>query len=124
MLKQTHRKLLKEIEYGVQLELELSELKEQHQKVMKENVEIGRELEKVVGGQQRHVNEKVRQVETALVESQKKNDLLRIDLESMRSKVLEVMAAKEAAEEERVEADRNTERMDQKIAQRCRDVGL
>lgn len=72
---------------------------------------MNRQLERTVGSQQKHASEKVRQAETALVESEKKNDLLRIDLEGMRSKVLEVMAAKEQAEEDRVEVDRDLDRL-------------
>ena len=54
------------------------------------------------GHQQRFVMDKTRQIENALVESEKKNDLLRIDLESMRSKVLELMTAKDSIEEEKI----------------------
>lgn len=42
--------------------------------------------------------DKARQLELNLVDSEKKNDLLRIDLESMRSKVVELISAKQAAE--------------------------
>jgi hypothetical protein len=42
--------------------------------------------------------DKARQLELNLVDSEKKNDLLRIDLESMRSKVVELISAKQLAE--------------------------
>ena len=82
------------MEYTKELEVQIQTLETQNQRVKKDYDGVSKQLERAVGNQQKHASEKVRQAETALVESEKKNDLLRIDLESMRSKVLEVMTAK------------------------------
>ena len=74
--------------------MQVQTLETQNQRVKKDYDGVSKQLERAVGNQQKHASEKVRQAENALVESEKKNDLLRIDLESMRSKVLEVMTAK------------------------------
>ena len=82
------------MEYTKELEVQIQTLETQNQRVKKDYDGVSKQLERAVGNQQKHASEKVRQAEPALVESEKKNDLLRIDLESMRSKVLEVMTAK------------------------------
>lgn len=46
---------------------------------------------------ERDRNDRVKQLENNLVESEKKNDLLRIDLESMRSKILECITFRQTA---------------------------
>jgi hypothetical protein len=59
--------------------------------------------------------EKVKQLELNLLESDKKNDLLRIDLESMRTKILEFITAKQTAEDERREHEQIVAKHNERI---------
>lgn len=63
----------------------------------------------------RSSSDKLRQLELNLVESEKKNDLLRVDLDSMRAKMLEMVAAKQHLEEERAEHDKLQGKLNDKI---------
>ena len=53
--------------------------------------------------QERHVQDKVKQIQLVLVDSEKKNDLLRVDLETMRNKTSELIMINKKLEQEKEE---------------------
>ena len=53
--------------------------------------------------QERHVQDKVKQIQLVLVDSEKKNDLLRVDLETMRNKTSELIMINKKLEKEKEE---------------------
>jgi len=54
-------------------------------------------------------------MELNLVESEKKNDLLRVDLDSMRAKMLEMITTKQLLEEERADHEKIQTKLNDKL---------
>lgn len=58
----------------------------------RDNEQISRKASSQISKQEKIVQDRLKQLELNLVESEKKNDLLRSDLDTMRSKTLELAA--------------------------------
>lgn len=116
-LVETHSKLIQELEYSKDLEEQLRDLDHRYANTMAENENLVKRLNAATAKHEkdRSSSDKLRQLELNLVESEKKNDLLRVDLDSMRAKMLEMVAAKQHLEEERAEHDKLQGKLNDKI---------
>ena len=89
-LLETHSRLMRQLEYSKDLQEQLAQQRKKEQIITRENEELTKRLSTMSMKQERMIQERIKQLEQSLVDTEKKNDLLRSDLESMRVKAVEL----------------------------------